>query len=286
MATHPPPPEQLSELVEAYAQTAQAVLDLAATCSEEDFAQPSSCPGWTVKDHVSHVSGLESALDGQVDPDVEVPDYPWLRHDMGRHMEQAVEVRRLWSGEEVVAELKRVIPRRLEFLHSSGLSLDSVIPGPFAPMPASVMLPIRIIDIWCHEQDLRQALDRPGNLDSPGAALFVTRVMAALPGRAVDEAGVPVGAAVILESTGPVTAREGIRVVENEDGTPAAEPLFAGGSGDGVSHVGEQVTTIRMSTEALTRRGAGRIATDDLHYTAEGDEQLAHRLLDALAITP
>ncbi|KNX39071.1 maleylpyruvate isomerase family mycothiol-dependent enzyme [Luteipulveratus halotolerans] len=286
MAMHPPAPQQLSELVDAWARTAQNVLDLASTCSDADFALPTTCEGWSVKDHIAHVAGLEASLDGHVDPDVDVPDYPWLRHKMGRFMEQAVEVRRSWSGAEVVAELQRVIPRRLETLRDPSLTDETPLTGPFGQRPARALVTNRTMDVWCHEQDLRDALGRPGDLDSPAAAVFLQAVLGALPRQAV-EAGLPVGTAVIVESTGPLQAREGVRIVPGTaDDAPVAEPRFSGSADEAHDSSHEQVTTIRLSTEALARAGAGRVSVDDLHYTVEGDEDVARRLLAALAVTP
>ena len=282
-------------MVTAYAETTQAVLELGITCRPDDFDLPTQCPGWTVKDQISHVVGLESVLAGGPTDDIAVPDHPWLRHDTGRLIEQAVEARRSRTGHEVVQELSHVLPRRLRALRDPELTLDSEMPGLLGgPGTVGTQLPLRIIDIWCHEQDLREALDRPGNLDSTAAAAFVAAVLNALPRRAV-RAGLEPGTSVIIECTGPVLAREGVRVVTRSDGSPYGEALFSG-----QAHVDEtddstgelivippgSMTTIRLTTEALTRRGAGRVATADLRYTVEGDDDVAARVLDALTITP
>lgn len=295
MPTRPLPPEGLDELVAAYAGTAQAVLDLGATCRPDDFDLPTQCPGWTVKDQISHVVGAESVLAGGTEEAVAVPDHPWIRNDAGRLIEQSVQSRRSHSGHEVVQEFSHVLQRRLRALRDPELTLDSPMPRLlFGDETVGVQLPMRTIDIWCHEQDLREALDRPGNLDSPAAALFATTVLGAFPGRAA-KAGLEPGTSVIIECTGPVVAREGVRITPTSDGSLRAEPLFSG-----QAHVDEtddstgeiivvppgSVTTIRLTTEALTRRGAGRVATADLRYAVEGDEDVAARVLDRLAITP
>ena len=62
MSLHPAAPEDLAGLVAAYQQTTQAVIDLGRSCSDADFDLPTACPGWTVKDQISHVVGLESWL--------------------------------------------------------------------------------------------------------------------------------------------------------------------------------------------------------------------------------
>ena len=78
MPMHPAAPEDLHGLVEAFAGTAQAVVDLTFNLRDADLAKPTACPGWTVKDQVSHVAALEAQLLGRPDPDVEVPDYEHL----------------------------------------------------------------------------------------------------------------------------------------------------------------------------------------------------------------
>ena len=96
--------------------------------------------------------------------------------------------------------------------------------------------------------------------------------------------GLPVGSTVIVETTGPVQGRGGVRIVER-DGKPYGEELFSGDSYADDAHEGE-ATTIRLTTEAFTRRGAGRIPTSELRYAVDGDEDLARMLLDAIAVTP
>lgn len=282
-------------MVTAYADTTQAVLDLGITCRPEDFDLPTQCDGWTVKDQIAHVVGLESLLAGNPEDDVDVPDHQWIRHDIGRFMERSVEARRSRSGHEVVQELAHVLPRRLTALRDPQITLDSPMPSLLGGEgTVGTQLRLRIIDIWCHEQDLRQALDRPGNLDSAAAATFVTSILDALPRRAA-KAGLEPGTSVILECTGPVVAREGVRITRTSDGSLRGEALFSG-----QAHVDEtddntgeliviprgSMTTIRLTTEALTRRGAGRVPTAQLRYAVEGDEDVAARVLDALTITP
>lgn len=293
MATHPLPPADLAELLPAYAQTARSLIDLAFTCTDDDLARPTSCPGWTVHDQLAHVAGLEASLIGRTDPPVQLPDYPWLTSDMARMIEPAVEVRRQRTREQLLADLSEVIGERILMLQGLDLSEGQELIGPFGPMPAEQVLGLRIIDTWCHEQDVREALGRPGNLDSAAAALFTSKVLSAMPGRAVRQAHLPVGTTVIVDCTGPVVGRSGFRIVEREDGSPFADALFSGTAPEGDGNQGSggtvepaRVTSIWLSTEALTRRGAGRIAAADLHYTVEGDADIALRLLDAMAITP
>ncbi|MBB2894001.1 hypothetical protein [Flexivirga oryzae] len=261
MPTRPLPPEALDELVEAYGATAQAVLDLGLTCRPDDFERPTQHEGRTVLDQIARVAGLPSG--GQR------------------------------TGHDVVQELAHVLPRRLRALRDPELTLDSPTPGIVGGAGSlGSTLHRQIIDTWCLEQDLREALDRPGNLDSAAAAMVVTAVLTDFPAQAAG-AGLEPGTSVIIECTGPVLAREGVRITPTSDGSLRGEALFSGRA-----HVDEtddttgeviivppgSITTIRLTTEALTRRGAGRVPTADLRYSVVGDEGVAARVLDRLAI--
>ncbi|MDQ1537095.1 MAG: hypothetical protein QOE58_1488, partial [Actinomycetota bacterium] len=97
--------QHLQDLVDAFAPTAQAILDLARASSDDDLARDTGCPGWTVHDQISHVAGVEAWLEGHRDPRVELPPYEHVRNDLGKRVEQAVEVRRGRTGNEVLTEL-------------------------------------------------------------------------------------------------------------------------------------------------------------------------------------
>ncbi len=287
MPIHPAPPTDLAGVVNAFAQTAQAVLDLGSSCTPADFELPTECPGWTVQDQFSHIVGLESYLEGAKAPDVDVSGLRHVRDERTRWIETWIQARRGMPGADVVGELASLLPRRLSHLRDPALQPETVIDGPFGPRPALTAVSIRTIDVWCHEQDLRVALGRPGNLDSPAAALFVQSILDALPVIVARRAAVPVGDVVIIDSTGPVAARGGVRVVEGADGRPLGEALFTGGpSGQDPAMPQGPRTTIVLSTEALTRRAAGRRAVDDLHFTVTGDADLARTVLERLPVTP
>ena len=94
MPMHPAAPQGLQDLVAAFAHTTSAVIDLGRSCTDDDLARPTECPGWTVHDQISHVVGVEAWLEGHKDPRVEMPPYEHIRNDLGKRVEYAVEVRR------------------------------------------------------------------------------------------------------------------------------------------------------------------------------------------------
>jgi uncharacterized protein (TIGR03083 family) len=284
MPLHPAAPEDLAGLVSAYQQTTQAVVDLGRSCTDADFDLPTACPGWTVKDQISHVVGLESWLHTGDVPQVEVPDYAHIRNEAGQFIEKSVELRRRMVGQKVVDELETVAARRVAALSEPEVTLETVVRGPWGPAPVGESLRRRILDIWTHEQDIRQALGRPGNLDSGGAAVFMDLLFAALPRIVAREAGIEPGNVVIIDSTGPVMGRAGVWVEPGEEGKARGIPLFSGIAHDGDPH--DVFTTITLSTDCLTRRAAGRGGLDDIHFSVHGDEAVARRVLEHLVIVP
>jgi uncharacterized protein (TIGR03083 family) len=283
MPLHPAAPEDLPGLVAAFAQTVRAVLDLGRSCSDSDFRKDTACPGWTVKDQIAHVVGVEQWLAGSALPRVKVPDYDHVRSDFDRVTEAMIELRRPMIGSKVVDELEGVLATRLRQLGDPELTLDTEIKGPFGPGEAGDVLRTRILDIWTHEQDIRQALGRPGDLDSPGAAVFMDVLFASLPKLVARNAGIEPGNVVIFDVTGPVLGRAGVRVEIGEHGKPLGTPLFTGSVHDHPED--EQVTSITLSTDAITRRAAGRGGLEDIHFTVHGDESVARRVLKGLTFT-
>ena len=283
MSLDPAAPERLRDLVEAFAHTTQAVIDLAHGCSADDLARPTDCPGWTVHDQISHVVGVEAWLNGHQDPRVAMPHYEHIRNDLGKRVEYAVEVRRAHTGTEVVAELEHVLAQRLSTLRSPSVTDSSIIAGPFGQDEAATVLLMRVFDVWTHEQDIRSALGRPGNLDSPAASLFVGSVLLQLPKLVARGAGLEPGRSVVIEVTGGVTAREGVRVEVDEQGRTRGRVM----SERDVTTMSDSgaTTTISLSTEAFTRRAAGRRSVSDTAYSVVGDEALAARVLEALVVT-
>lgn len=276
-------PADLSELIEAWTHSVQDVLELGLTCRDCDFDLPTQCPGWTVKDQISHVVGLEAVLSGEPEPQDDAPRHDWVRHEFGQYMETHVEARRGTKGWTVVAELRELIPVRQAQLHQMLADPDVKVPSPSGMSLPTDLLTLRVIDVWCHAQDIRAALDRPGNLDTPAAALFTQLVLDALPSNVARKADLPVGTVVIVESTGPLLARGGVRIIE-QDGRPFGEALF---SGENVpDHDDDDVTSIKLTTEMLTRAGAGRLRAEDLRYQVDGDEDVARAALEALVVTP
>lgn len=282
MTLHPAAPEDLAGLTDAYTHTVQAILDLGHSLREGDEERETDCPGWNVKDQFAHVVSLEAWVQGESVPEFDVSGRAHVRSGLGAVVEKYLESRRDRSLDELLEELDSLSASRISHLEAETTSPEDPAVGPLGPTTLLGLMQSRIFDVWVHEQDIRGAIGRPGNLDSASAALTVKIVFDSLPRVVARTAQVPPGQAVILDLTGPVVGRAGVRV-EERDGKPHGILLF---SGDTQEHPDVVSTTITLSTQAATRRAAGRVATADTHYRVVGDDEVARRVLDALVIAP
>ena len=121
---------------------------------------------------------------------------------------------------------------------------------PTGPGTMADFLAIRILDCWLHEQDLRRALGRPGNLDGPAAEHTVDRLVRTLPIVVGKRAACPEGAAVTIGITGAV---ERTVHVEVHDGRAAIVD----------APTGPLLATVTMPTEAFVVLATGRAGADE-----------------------
>lgn len=302
MPVHPAAPSDVTELVTAYRHVLTSFADLAEGVRPAEWDLDTSCPGWSVKDHLAHVVHIEDYLSGSDHPAagweahdhaaeiraIKVGDPAHVKHEFAVWMEQGVQARRGRDARDLLDELHGLIDLRSAQLYDADLELDTPcrsVLGQQARFEDLVRL--RLVDIWLHEQDIRESVGRPGSLDSIGASQFITNLEHSFGRILVKRVGAEPGTVVIVESTGPVTARIGCRVGLDDEGRAHGHGLFSGQVEEESEPEGpEHATTIAMSTDEFTRRAAGRRSTDQTHYVVHGDEDLARRVVDALAVTP
>ena len=282
MPVHPPAPSDVGALVDAYAQSVRSIIDLGRTARPGDQALPTDCPGRTVLDQVAHVVSLEAMVAGEPTPDIDVSHHAHVRHEFGERVEKYVESRRGRDLDEVLDELEERLEERLRLYRSDTDWAERPLEGPFGPTTMGELLSRRVFDVWVHEQDIREALGRPGGLDTGAAAHTVAQLFAALPRIVARTAGIEPGNAVVLDLTGPTVGRAGARV-EEQDGRPVGLPLFTGGPEE---HPDVVTTSLTMSTQVAGRLAGGRRAPEDVHVVVHGDEDVARRVLGSLTITP
>ena len=135
------------------------------------------------------------------------------------------------------------------------------------------LLPFRIFDSWVHEQDMRRAVDRPGDLDSPAAELSLQMMVDVLPYIFGKKVGAPDGSTLVLVLTGPLARTTAVGVVDGRARVldDAPEP---------------PTVTVRLDAEAFTRLACGR--TDPAEalvvgaVAIDGDVELGGRIVHEL----
>lgn len=263
----------MPQIATAWIDTMEALADLADSLNVEEWRRPTDLPGWDVKDNVSHVAGLEAVILGWPQPDHELPDgLAHVRDDLGRFMEGPVDVRRAWPTADVVAELRRVIATRRAAFAEGLPAADEKIPGMTGrPTAAVTVFGLRAFDCWAHEQDVRRATGRDGNLDSDAALVAYARIAGSLP-YILGRSAVPAGTSLRAVVTGPVPFEVGATM--GETGAVAVALLT------------DATVVLTMDGQTLACLACGRIPPEMAPVTIEGDVALAAQILRSFAITP
>lgn len=195
---------------------------------EQEWKTPTDCPGWSVQDQLSHLCGSESRLLGRSTPDHTPVDLSHVKNESGARNEVVVDWRRTWSATEVLAEFRELTSERLSLLRGMREEdFAAETQTPLGPGTVLTLLQIRIFDAWIHLQDMRRALQRPGDMDGPVAEHAVGRCAMAMPYVVGRKAQAPDGTTVLFEVTGGAGQNLAIGV-ENKRGklleTPIASP--------------------------------------------------------------
>ncbi|MFW6692506.1 maleylpyruvate isomerase family mycothiol-dependent enzyme [Streptomyces sp. MAR4 CNX-425] len=267
----------LQPSVDAWVHSAEAISELVAPLSEGEWSGRSGLPGWSVRDVVSHIIGAECEALGDPRPIHNLPaDLVHITGEKARYVEVQVDVRRHHTAPEMTADLEYTLIRRRRQLRDDKRAPDTKVRGAFGEeVTLAEALRYRAFDIWVHEQDIRRALGRPGNIDSPGALVARDELLARLPGVVAGDAGAKPGSVVVVDVTGPVEFMRTVRV--DEEGR---------GSVDGSVSLGPTVTlTTDWETYLWLATGRLRAAAAADRVKVEGDPKLAEAVLRHFTVT-
>ena len=252
-------------LIDAFEDVLTTTLHLVRGLTPQDAALATDCPGWTVHDQLSHMVGLEQVLAGSPPPTIVVPDLPHVHGDFGRMMEAISQVRRDLPLAAIADELAGLLPRRMQQLRDAAAQGDPDVMGPMGPRKLSASMPIRVFDLWAHEQDIRRALGRPARIDCAAARVALHRTLLAWEG-------------VLTGAVGDLSGRLEVAVT----GPHATARTYTFGSGDGgTAH-------LRGDAGALTWLGCGRGRPEALGdaIAFDGDADMIAAVGPALGFTP
>jgi uncharacterized protein (TIGR03083 family) len=230
-----------------------------------------------VGDIVAHIGWLEGMLIGEYDAPHE-PDWvslPHVQSDFGRITEVPVDLRRSWAREAVLIELADRVSRRTAELEEGPHAADAEVMGPFGPAPLGRVLRMRTLDTWVHEQDIRDALGRPGHLDTPGAQATAAQLLPGLGKVWAKLAGAQPGQVLDLRVTGP-GIEGGAIVAVGEDGRARMV------GDDLLDQAGAATVTLTMSWPAYLALSCGRGDAQPWReqVSVSGDPELAARTLE------
>jgi uncharacterized protein (TIGR03083 family) len=252
-----------------------SIRDLCASITPAEWDAATDCPGWSVRDNISHLISIERRLLGHP-ADPALGEYPaYVKNDLGRSNEDAIEARRGRPGADVLAEFADVtLQRERMLLAMTTEDFDRLGWSPIGEIPYRQFMTVRLFDCWAHEQDIRRALDRPGHL----SGLVVDAVMAwhrrSLGFIVGKKAGAPDGAIVEFSVTGPTVAQYIVEVHDRRASvveTASASPT----------------ATLTLDTETFNAMLCGRWTLDDArargHVSLGGDITLATAVAGAMA---
>jgi uncharacterized protein (TIGR03083 family) len=271
----PIPSTNNEPVVGAMTQVWASLLDVCQQIKATQWELSTDCPGWTVKDQLSHLIGVESLLLGDTPPPplTEVPAY--VHNAFGEMNEAWVEARRQTPGSTVLAELVEVTNRRIEELRSMPTSrFEEIGWSPVGEVPYRDFMETRILDSWAHEQDIRRALGRPGGRSGIGEATALDRCQRTMPYVVGKQVAPGDGTSVLFAVVGVMGRQILVRMVDGR-----AEAVVA-------SPDARPTVTLSMDQEAFWRLGFGRVEPKRLLATGEvqvdGEVALGYKVLDAM----
>ncbi|WP_405554141.1 maleylpyruvate isomerase family mycothiol-dependent enzyme [Streptomyces sp. NBC_01171] len=274
MSLHP----TLQPYADAWNHSIDAISELVNPLAETEWNRRTPCPGWSVRDVVSHVIGLDCEMLGDPRPIHTLPrDLFHVTNESQRYMEMQVDVRRHHTAPEMTSELEYTVIRRNRQIRNESRQPDTVVRGPMGKeITLELAMRMRAFDVWVHEQDLRTALGRPGNLDSPGALVARDLLLAGLPKVVAKQAQAPRSSAIVFDVHGPVEFLRTIRVDIQGRGTLETAPALG------------PAASFSLDWETYFRLACGRISAEAAgdRIKAEGDPELTAAILRNFAVTP
>jgi uncharacterized protein (TIGR03083 family) len=269
--------ERLAGYVEAWKVAVDDVVTLLRSLDDADWGRPTDLPGWDVKAIACHLAHLESELSGAREERVDLAELEHVSVPTSRYTERGIVARSSVSPAAVVEELEDTTTRRYEQLladpPTDGRARPSRTPGKIA-WDWQTLLSNRVIDVWMHDQDIRRAVGRPGNMTGPAAEHTAATFTFAFPYVVGKRVAPPPGTTAVLEVTGGQPVHLAVEVDENGRAVPRADAV-------------EQPTVrLRMDRETFVLLAGGRRTPDELEVVTEGDVELGSRILESMPVTP
>jgi uncharacterized protein (TIGR03083 family) len=263
-------------IVDALEETWSRTDQLLSREPESSFDAATPCPGWSVRDVLSHLIGFELMLNGEAVPNDEIVMPAHVLNPVGEINERFIAQRRARAGAVVLEEFCEVTKRSLTRLRALDEDAWNTVGwSPEGDVAYSRFQETRLLDSWIHLQDIRDALAMPEDDHGVGEEVVVNRFEAAMPYVIGRKAHAPNENTVRINLVGRLGRTISVRVSDSR--AHAVETLTASPS--------VEITT---PVALFWRRCAGRISASALMNSSasqiEGDVTLANAIADAMAI--
>lgn len=250
--------------VDALRAEREEVLKLGRSLTPEEWEAPSDCEGWRVQDVIAHMTlAMYAVVDQSKLPQTD-------NADIERDMDVAVETRKDWTPEQVLADYESLSAEAIE--NMANLQAEPLA-STLVPMKNLGSHPLHLVPnafVFDHYTHLRVDILQPtGPIDRPPLPSDELRLeptidwmLAGLPQMCADALAKVATPPVRLELTGP--GAKSITIGGDDGDTPAA--------------------TIRSSARDFVTWGTQRRPWREFDVTIEGDADLAAAVADNINI--
>ena len=256
--------KERERLIELQQSQWQSLETLCASLSLAEWGAGTDCPTWTVKDCIAHLVGIEHRILGRNLPDITLDEMGHIRNEQGSKNEIDVVSRRSMTPRAVLEEFSEVNSERLKML-SRQIDFSVEADSPIGKGSVADQVSVRVFDCWVHEQDIRRAVRKPGNLGSLAAQHSFERMTSVMPFVFGKKVGAPEGSSVRFKIYGDSSFILDIKVNEGRAG------LITGPS--------EPTVYLEMDCETFMCLSCGRWDLDkvlaDNKVSIRGDQHLA-----------
>lgn len=256
----------------------ESMVGLCEPLTDAQWDLATDCPGWSVKDQLSHIVGAESRLAGHPSPDHTPSQSNHVKNQIGADNEVQVDYRRSWPGTKVLEEFVSVTGKRLEDLASiTEEDIAAEARNPTGTGTLADALYIRVFDAWVHEQDIRRAVGKPGHFQGQAAEYSMNRMADVMPYIVGRRASAPDGSTVLFNITGPCGLTMLIGVTDGRASRLDSQPT-------------QPTVTLNMDSTTFLRLCCGRADPGDALNSGgvevAGDDSLGETIVRQMNYMP
>ena len=200
-------------LIELQKSQWKSLEKLCTSLSLDEWGADTDCPTWTVKDCIAHLVGIEHRILGREVLDIPLSKMSHIKNEQGAKNELDVVSRRAMTPAELLGEFAEVNSERLKELNGQ-LDFSAEADSPIGKGNVADQVSVRVFDCWVHEQDIRRAIQKPGNLSGLTAQHSYERMNNAMPFVFGKKVGGPEGSSVRFKIYGESSFILNIKIQE------------------------------------------------------------------------